>query len=154
MRGAYVLIIDLNRKQSVHLKSLGSLDFERGAWIYIGSAMGNGSTNLENRIRRHFRSTKKIHWHIDHLLSSDAKIRCSIWSESQYSVECEIAKSIEKIQGVIRGPRGFGASDCKNKCWTHLYYSAIDEDLEDKIMTVFVNLKLTPNITVDGILSE
>ncbi|MHA1137984.1 MAG: DUF123 domain-containing protein, partial [Candidatus Thorarchaeota archaeon] len=56
MRGVYTLIIDLKETLSFNLKSLGNLSFEKGTWIYIGSAMGNGSTSLENRIARHFRS--------------------------------------------------------------------------------------------------
>jgi Uri superfamily endonuclease len=152
MRGAYVLIIDLKKNHSIHLKSLGDLKFAKGTWIYIGSAMGNGSTNLENRLRRHFRSEKTIHWHIDYLLNSDSRIRSSIWSESAYPVECEIAKSIESLEGIQKGPKRFGASDCKNKCWTHLYHSLIKEGLEGKIKTVFKNLNLNPKITNDGII--
>lgn len=152
MRGAYVLIIDLKKDHSIHLKSLGELEFEKGTWIYIGSAMGNGSTNLENRLRRHFRSEKTIHWHIDHLLNSNSIIRSSVWSENARPVECEIAKSIENMEGIQKGPRGFGASDCKNKCWTHLYHTLIKEDIEEKIVTAFKNLDLNPKITNDGIL--
>ncbi len=152
MRGAYVLIIDLNEMLSFNLKSLGNLSFDKGTWIYVGSAMGMGSTNLENRIRRHFRSEKTIHWHIDHLLHSDSKIRASVWAESSSPAECEIAKSIDRMVDVNPGPRGFGASDCKQKCVTHLYQSKIENGLEKKIQDVFRNLKLEPRITYDGIL--
>ncbi|MGY5858988.1 MAG: GIY-YIG nuclease family protein [Candidatus Thorarchaeota archaeon] len=150
MRGAYVLIIDLKEVRSFHIKSLGNLTFEKGTWLYIGSAMGNGSTSLENRIRRHFRSEKTIHWHIDHLLKSDASIRNSIWSESSEPVECDIAKSIEQMENIYPGPKGFGASDCKNKCFTHLYHSQIESCLEEQIQSVFSKLKLEPRITQDG----
>lgn len=153
MRGAYVLIIDLNEIVSFNLKSLGSLSFDKGTWIYVGSAMGMGSTSLENRICRHFRSEKTIHWHIDHLLDSDSKIRFSIWSESSSPAECAIAKSIDKMVNVIPGPKAFGASDCKQKCWTHLYQAKIDNGLEKIIQDVFRNLKLDPKITYDGILN-
>jgi len=150
MRGAYLLIIDLYKNHSIRFKSLGDLKFERGTWIYVGSAMGTGSTNLENRIRRHFRSEKTIHWHIDHLLNSDSTIRSSIWAERSYPIECKIAKSIENLEGIQKGPRGFGASDCKNKCWTHLYHSLIEKGLEGKLKAVFQNLKLNPRVTYDG----
>lgn len=151
MRGAYVLIIDLNEILSFNLKSLGNLSFDKGTWIYVGSAMGMGSTSLENRIRRHFRSEKTIHWHIDYLLESDSKIRASIWSESSSPVECAIAKSIDRMVDVNPGPRGFGASDCKQKCWTHLYQAKVGNGLEKKIQEVFRNLKIEPKITYDGI---
>jgi Uri superfamily endonuclease len=151
MRGAYVLIIDLKQNRLLKLKSLGNLSIDKGTWIYVGSAMGMGSTNLENRIRRHFRSEKTIHWHIDHLLDSDSKIRASIWSESSSPVECAIVKSIDKMVDVNPGPRGFGSSDCKQKCWTHLYQAQVSNGLEKKIQDVFKNLKLEPKITYDGI---
>jgi sugar fermentation stimulation protein A len=150
MKGVYVLIISLFRNQSLYLRSLGQLSFQKGTWIYIGSAMGNGSTSLEHRIRRHFRSEKTIHWHIDHLLKKDSKIRCSIWSESFEPAECTIAQNIEKMKKIFPGPKGFGASDCKNKCYTHLYLSKIENGLEEKIQQVFTELKLKPRITQDG----
>jgi len=152
MRGAYSLLIDLNKALSFQIKSIGNLSFEKGTWIYIGSAMGNGSTSLENRIRRHFRSEKTIHWHIDYLLKSDSIIRSSIWSESLEPVECNIAKSIEQMENIFPGPKGFGASDCKSSCFTHLYHSQIESGLEEKIQSVFSKLKLEPRITYDGIL--
>ena len=153
MRGVYVLIIDLNEMLSFNLKSLGNLSFDKGTWIYVGSAMGVGSTSLENRICRHFRVVKTIHWHIDHLLDSDSLIRASVWSESSSPAECEIAKTIEKMVDVNPGPRGFGASDCKQKCGTHLFQSKIGNGLVKKIQDVFRNLKLEPRITYDGILN-
>jgi len=150
MRGVYTLIIDIKEALSFNIKSLGNLTFMKGTWIYIGSAMGNGSTSLENRIARHFRSEKTIHWHIDHLLKSGSTIRCSIWSESSEPVECNIAKSIEQMEDIYPGPKRFGASDCKTKCFTHLYHSKIESDLEGKLLGVFTKLKLNPTITRDG----
>ena len=150
MKGAYVLVIDLNRGLSFHLKSLGNLSFEKGTWLYIGSAMGIGSTNLENRIRRHFRSEKTIYWHIDHLLNSDSSIRLAVWSESSSPKECEIARSIEKMENVSPGPRGFGSSDCKQKCRTHLYHPIKGMNIESRIIDVFRGLSLEPQITRDG----
>jgi len=150
MRGAYSLIIDLEDDLSVRLKSLGDLFFERGTWIYIGSAMGEGSTSLENRIRRHFRAEKKIHWHIDNLLKSNSRIRVAIWAESPNHIECDIAKRIEQIENIFPGPKGFGASDCRKKCWTHLYHSKVERCLEKKIKMVFSKLLLEPKLSQDG----
>ena len=150
MKGAYTLIIDLEKDLSFSLKTLGDLSFEKGTWIYIGSAMGNGSTSLENRIRRHFRSEKTIHWHIDHLLKSNSRIRSAIWAESSTHIECDIAKSIEQMKNISPGPRGFGASDCKKKCWTHLSHSKIENGLEKKIQSVFTKLLLKPRMSQDG----
>ena len=150
MRGVYTLIIDLQEGLSFRLNSLGDLSFEKGTWIYIGSAMGNGSTSLENRIRRHFRSEKTIHWHIDHLLKSNSKIRAAIWAESSTHIECDISKNIEQIKNIFPGPKGFGASDCRKKCWTHLYHSKVETGLEKKIQSVFTKLTLNPRVSQDG----
>ncbi|MHA1576077.1 MAG: GIY-YIG nuclease family protein [Candidatus Thorarchaeota archaeon] len=150
MRGAYVLIIDLQENLSFRLKSLGNLSFDKGTWMYVGSAMGKGSTSLENRLHRHFQSEKTIHWHIDHLLDSGSTIRAAIWSESSSPVECEIAKNIVILDDIKKGPKGFGASDCKRKCGTHLFHSLIGNGLEEKIENVFRKLKLEPRITQDG----
>ncbi|TFH10622.1 MAG: GIY-YIG nuclease family protein [Candidatus Thorarchaeota archaeon] len=150
MKGVYTLIIDLDEDLSFRLRSLGNLTFEKGTWLYVGSAMGKGSTSLENRIRRHFRSEKTTHWHIDHLLKTGLKIRAAIWSESSVHIECDIAKSIGQINGNEPGPKGFGASDCKQKCWTHLFRSNVENGLERKIKTVFTELNLEPRISRDG----
>jgi sugar fermentation stimulation protein A len=150
MRGAYTLIIDLEEDLELHLKSLGDLSFKKGTWIYVGSAMGGGSTSLENRIGRHFRSEKTIHWHIDHLLKSHSKIRSAIWAESSVQIECDIAKAIRQMNNIFPGPEGFGASDCRKKCWTHLYQSKIKSGLEKKIQKVFTDLLLVPKISNDG----
>ncbi|MGY5879208.1 MAG: GIY-YIG nuclease family protein [Candidatus Thorarchaeota archaeon] len=150
MRGAYSLIIDLEKDLSFRLKSLGDLSFGKGTWVYIGSAMGNGSTNLENRIKRHFRSEKTIHWHIDHLLKSNSRICAAIWAESSTHIECDIAKGIEQMKNIFKGPKGFGASDCRKKCWTHLYHSKVEKGLEKKIQSVFTKLLLKPKISQDG----
>ncbi|MHA1950564.1 MAG: DUF123 domain-containing protein [Candidatus Thorarchaeota archaeon] len=58
MKGAYVLIIEISETVDIQIQSLGNVSFQPGSWIYVGSAMGAGSTNLENRIKRHFRSEK------------------------------------------------------------------------------------------------
>ena len=110
----------------------------------------SGSTSLENRIRRHFRSEKTIHWHIDHLLRSKSKIRSAIWAESATHIECEIAKNIKRMRNIYPGPKGFGASDCKRNCWTHLYHSTIERGLEKKLQEVFTQLLLEPKISKNG----
>jgi len=64
MRGVYTLIIDLKETLSFNLKSLGNLSFEKGTWIYIGSAMGNGSSNLLeiSHLRKEHGFTLVLQW--------------------------------------------------------------------------------------------
>ncbi len=41
------------------------ISLRQGYYIYVGSAFGPGGVNA--RVSRHFRNTKKLHWHIDYL---------------------------------------------------------------------------------------
>ena len=42
------------------------MSFKKGCYGYMGSAL-NG---LEQRVRRHLSTQKKLHWHVDYLLAS------------------------------------------------------------------------------------
>jgi Uri superfamily endonuclease len=159
MKGAYVLLIEVQRQVSFKLASLGQVKFEPGKWVYIGSAMGEGSTNLENRIKRHFRSQKTVHWHIDHLLKrKNAILHKAIWSESQFHIECDIAREFETgdTEMFMTGPKRFGASDCKKGCSAHIFRqsSISDKEIEDVVESVFRKLGLNPLQTTDGCISQ
>ena len=70
--GCYSLIIDLKRKKTIRVGKLGKAVFPVGTYVYTGSAM----KGLRARLRRHCTRRKKIHWHIDHLLTlPDARIK-------------------------------------------------------------------------------
>jgi Uri superfamily endonuclease len=153
MRGVYVLIIQVPHNLPLRIKSLGEFVLKRGTWVYIGSAMGSGSTNLENRISRHFRKEKTIHWHIDALLQHSVNLQTSIWAESYQPMECKVVHSIENKKEFISGPAGFGASDCKNNCTSHLFQCLIDQKVKYLIKRIFVKLGLEPRITHDGLVS-
>ena len=154
MRGGYTLIINVPRKIELTLKSIGHLSLDPGKWVYVGSAMGTGSTNLENRIKRHFRAKKRTHWHIDYLLQASVQLLSAIWVESQESVECRIARKLEKQVEFEVGPKKFGASDCIEGCFSHLFHAQDDIDVEFSILKVFKKLKLKPRITYDGEISN
>ena len=144
MQGMYCLIISVRAKKRVSTASLGNIEFEKGYWLYIGSAQGRGSTSLENRLQRHFRDEKKIHWHIDYLLETNSKIIEAIWAETSEDMECVIAQHLEGLEDFIWGPKGFGASDCTKSCSSHLlYYQGKGKPL-DQIETAFQHLKLIP----------
>ncbi len=150
MRGGYVLLIKIPKKIDLPLKSIGNITLDSGVWAYVGSAMGTGSTNLENRIRRHFLKKKKIHWHIDYLLASEVRLILAIWAESLQPIECIIAQHLENEQGFVAGPRKFGASDCKEGCTTHLFCAENGIDAKEIIVSAFRRLNLSPKTTYDG----
>ncbi len=78
--------------------------------MYTGSA----KRNLDARLRRHLSDTKKLRWHIDYLLQHPhaeiVRIETSTLSECRWN---------QQLQGSIPKP-GFGASDCKKHCGSHL----------------------------------
>jgi len=117
MNGSYILVIGLDDDKTIQVGKLGKTFFKKGIYVYVGSAL-NG---LEQRIQRHLRDNKKIHWHIDYLLQY-AKIIKVFYIESKDREECKIAclfvKKLKQIQN-------FGCSDCK--CKTHLFYGSKKE---------------------------
>lgn len=130
MKGTYILVIYLRENSKLKIGSLGELEFNKGYYLYTGSAMGNtGSTTLENRVKRHISESKekRIFWHIDYLLTSQNCIITSIYLiPSLNRLECIIANEIsEASDNCIKD---FGSSDCK--CLSHLYYFQNFRDLK------------------------
>ena len=113
--GLYRLIISLSDMETVDVGRLGRFSFPKGNYIYTGSA----KRGLNARIDRHKRSDKRLHWHIDYLLGSkSAKITKVEVFEFQENGECALNQSI-KDRHIVRG---FGSSDCRNGCKSHLVY--------------------------------
>lgn len=105
------MIIHSQIKQKIKIGKIGSINFKKGYYVYIGSAMNS----LESRIRRHLSDEKKLHWHIDYLLEK-SEITDVIYNENK-KVECELSQYMaQKTDGV----KDFGCSDCE--CESHLYY--------------------------------
>lgn len=107
MKGAYLLIIELDRE--ITIKNRWNL--KAGLYVYVGSAM----SGLIQRISRHMKKDKREHWHIDHLLRH-GKILSVIMFPSEERLEEEISRYLSRV---LDGPRGFGSSDLKVR--TNLY---------------------------------
>ncbi len=150
MKGAYSLIIQLESAVNIQIKSLGKVTFEAGTWVYIGSAMGEGSTSLENRIKRHFQSEKTNFWHIDHLLDMDVKLVKAFWAQSPVHTECDIAQEIESRTEFQVGTRQFGSSDCRRGCSAHIFRFMNRSLIDDAVKDAFKKVGLQPFITMDG----
>ena len=112
MKGCYCLIIEADKTSNIKIgKKLGKIPFEKGYYVYVGSAMNS----LESRLKRHLSDTKKLHWHIDYLLKK-AEITDIIYNKDK-KVECELSQQLSlKTTGI----KNFGCSDCE--CESHLYY--------------------------------
>lgn len=118
LTGTYILIVRSQEKKEINVGKLGAFIFQKGFYLYIGSAFGPGGLNA--RIRRHLCHDKKNHWHIDYLTLG--KTITDVWF-SCHSVkhECAWANSFYGVPELKSPITGFGSSDCS--CPSHLFYS-------------------------------
>lgn len=136
-RGTYALIMSLPRACRIRIGALGTFDFRRGNYVYIGSAL-NG---LDARIARHLAGFSRrdlpewqwgeigrrvsqsrphrVFWHIDYFLPH-ARI-LQVWTDATgVRLECEWARTVLALPNArVLAPR-FGASDCD--CAAHLVF--------------------------------
>ena len=115
--GTYVLILFLKKGVRLQIGKLGSFDFKRGTYAYVGSALGPGG--LAARLKHHGSISARPHWHIDYLRRS-ATLK-DIWVSSK-PARLEHAWT-EKLLTLETGQcpvKGFGSSDCR--CFSHLIY--------------------------------
>ena len=114
MKGVYILLAFLAKDTRLKTGALGEVHFKKGFYAYSGSAMGG----LEQRIRRHLRKNKKLHWHIDYLLNHAEIKMIAIRKTDRKSDECAAARRLLSLGGVPVD--GFGSSDCS--CNAHLLF--------------------------------
>jgi len=117
MNGTYLLIITLPKDTTLMVGKRGLLHFKKGYYAYVGSAL-NG---LDQRIQRHLKADKKIHWHIDYLLAFTEIVEI-FYKENNRREECSIAQVLERNFTSIPG---FGCSDCS--CKSHLFFGSSEE---------------------------
>ena len=123
MKGVYILEIFLPEDKRIKVGSPGFIDFRKGHYAYTGSAMGG----IEQRVGRHLRKNKKLHWHIDYLLGKAEIKKVFIMETNIKSDECGAAAKLEKSGGVPVD--GFGCSDCS--CESHLFHFSKSFNLPD-----------------------
>lgn len=109
---SYQLLIRVSRDCRVRIGKLGTFHFRKGWYVYTGSARNN----LSARINRHLSKDKKLRWHIDYLLTDPPVKVVGIRTSSV--PECELNCN---TPGSVPVP-GFGSSDCRKKCGSHLKY--------------------------------
>ena len=113
----YQLLIAVTRPlRGLRVGALGVFDLPAGRYVYTGSAR----RNFEARIARHLRTEKALRWHIDYLLAAKA-VRVHEVRRSRRA-ECALNRS---TGGSVPVP-GFGASDCRAGCGSHLRYLGAD----------------------------
>lgn len=127
--GVYILFIRVSRNMKIAVGSLRRVTFRRGTYLYIGRA----KTNFSARIERHYRTEKRLFWHIDYLLSQKGVEIKEAWTGSGLK-ECKLAQKISLLPS-SRLIRSFGSSDCR--CSGHLFYT----NKESKVRYVLKELK-------------
>lgn len=100
----------------VRVGALGPQEFAPGLYVYVGSALGG----IEQRIARHTSRKKKMHWHIDFLLSKGQLLSTIAVPAERKQVECAVVRALAQIEGVTAPVPRFGSSDCG--CHSHLLY--------------------------------
>lgn len=113
--GCYQLKIEIKENIILKVGALGVCSFEKGIYVYTGSAM----KNLSKRVARHKSKEKKLHWHIDYLLAhpSVKLVKAEIYP-SDKKEECYFNQKLLKNGAKAVVPK-FGSSDCKT-CPSHL----------------------------------
>ncbi|UCH69759.1 MAG: GIY-YIG nuclease family protein [Candidatus Bathyarchaeota archaeon] len=113
INGIYTLIVSLSIETWLKVGKLGIQRFPAGYYTYTGSALGIGASSLKQRVARHLKIRKSKFWHIDFLLAH---------TNACMEAECNINRSIKERLKAKIPVAGFGASDCKQNCESHLLY--------------------------------
>lgn len=106
----YQLAIRIGRTIRIQVGRLGEFEFPAGRYVYTGSAR----RAMDARIRRHLSRAKRLHWHIDYLLAAPGTKITGVFRSNE--PECTVNRN---ARGVIV-VEGFGASDCRSGCGSHL----------------------------------
>ena len=113
-KGTYCIIFNINSKLTITVKSGKTYNLSKGTYAYIGSAWNSGG--IKSRIKRHLKTKKRKHWHLDFITTSSQFEAKKIIAIPNEKVECEIASLLNKI---FKGIESFGCSDCN--CHSHLF---------------------------------
>lgn len=122
-RGNYTLIFFIQVQKQIVIGRLGSDTFQKGYYIYTGSAFGKGSSGLDRRVRRHIKKQKAKRWHIDYLLSDiDVNLTAIVAGIMNKEMECVINQCLREMFRAQIPFLGFGSSDCTEHCGSHLLF--------------------------------
>jgi Uri superfamily endonuclease len=113
-KGAYVLIIDLIHPVIPKIRTVQNTNLSKGTYLYAGNAYGSGG--IKSRLKRHLKTDKKIHWHIDHITTQAKSISALAIPNGN---ECNLVQSLSSSERIRFPIKGFGSSDCAF-CISHL----------------------------------
>jgi sugar fermentation stimulation protein A len=147
--GIYVLLFFVSEEVTLTVGKLGKQTFQRGYYSYTGSALGKGATNLRHRIARHLKKQKRKFWHIDYLLADEnVSVEAVVAAETLENMECKVNSHIKGMEGSEVLVRGFGASDCRKRCGSHLLHFSDVENVDCLVQNLITHLQ-----SVSGVVS-
>lgn len=115
--GCYSVILRVPKSISLRVGRLGFLTFAQGFYVYTG----RDARSPEARIRRHATRPKHRRWHIDFLTShAEVVFEGTVVHRSPPESECAVNRAIRNLPGADDTIPGFGASDCREGCGSHL----------------------------------
>ncbi|WP_147533703.1 GIY-YIG nuclease family protein [Bacillus marasmi] len=120
----YAVHLQLEQDHLITVGKLGTYQFKKGTYIYVGSA----KRAIRARLNRHKKKEKVTRWHIDYL-----RPFCEITKIITYELgdgECSLAEKIRKTYNGTFPIQRFGASDCK--CPSHLIYLCDGENKKEQ----------------------
>ncbi len=136
MRGSYILINRLEKDIKIPVGALGSIDFDKGYYCYVGSANGE-NVNIETRTSRHKKLVSekngKLVWHIDYFLTNKNVSLVDI-EKLENLDECDVSKKMEKFSEMTFD--GFGSSDCTTGCRGHFHYFKTLSSVRDVLKSI------------------
>jgi Uri superfamily endonuclease len=145
--GIYTLLLFLPKEVTLTIGKLGKQKFPMGYYTYTGSALGKGASSLKHRIARHLRKEKRRFWHIDYLLADEnVSVEAVIVTETNENMECKINQHIKTIMGPEVPVKGFGASDCRRNCESHLLYFPEIENADFLVQKLVTHLHSSSGI--------
>ncbi|MHA2060157.1 MAG: GIY-YIG nuclease family protein [Candidatus Ranarchaeia archaeon] len=145
-KGTYALYFQLSHSISIDIKTLGKIIFQKGNYIYVGSALGLSPSALEFRIKRHFQRKKSIQWHIDYLTTNEHYLPIgAVLIDTPEKKECETTRILDTDDRVFSSIPRFGASDCKQGCVSHLFQTELSMDTIFKLIrnSIDKNIRIT-----------
>jgi len=126
-KGNYTIVFRLEERTRQKLHRFNEVVFTPGYYLYCGSAHGSGG--LKSRIVRHLTKSSKKFWHIDYL--KDLLFPIEVWYQASLEKnECSFCKTFHDQMGGEIPIKGFGSSDCKNKCESHLVSFPTETNLD------------------------
>jgi sugar fermentation stimulation protein A len=122
--GVYLFALELARPRTLAIGSLGNIRFEKGWYVYVGSARHGLSLRLACHERRI--NGKTLRWHIDFLRVA-ARTTRAFPIQTCKDLECTLARDTKSISdGMVPG---FGCSDCS--CPLSHLFRFLEDPLKD-----------------------